>query len=59
MGVLRLLLAVSVMLCHAGLQLVDGVTSVRTFFMLSGFYMALVLSHPIRRKERLLQEPGA
>jgi peptidoglycan/LPS O-acetylase OafA/YrhL len=48
MGALRLLLAASVVLYHAhGLfhvDLVGGVAAVETFFMISGFVMALVLA---------------
>lgn len=48
MGALRLLLAISVVLFHAhGLfhyKLAGGVVPVETFFMISGFVMALVLS---------------
>jgi peptidoglycan/LPS O-acetylase OafA/YrhL len=48
MGALRLLLAVSVVLFHArGLfhyELVGGTVAVETFFMISGFVMALVLT---------------
>jgi len=48
MGLLRLLLALAVVLTHAGpiygIRMTGGVASVQTFFMISGFYMALVLS---------------
>jgi peptidoglycan/LPS O-acetylase OafA/YrhL len=45
MGVIRLLLAVSVVLAHAGSrQLVGGPLAVQAFFIVSGFYMALVLT---------------
>lgn len=48
MGALRLLLAISVVLFHAhGLfhfDLAGGIVPVETFFMISGFVMALVLS---------------
>ena len=49
MGILRLILALSVIVAHAGpffgLRFFGGgVMPVETFFMLSGFYMALVLS---------------
>jgi peptidoglycan/LPS O-acetylase OafA/YrhL len=48
MGLLRFALALSVVLEHLGgtasMTLVDGVAAVQSFFMLSGFYMALVLS---------------
>jgi peptidoglycan/LPS O-acetylase OafA/YrhL len=46
MGLLRFFLAVSVILGHAGpicgVNLVGGVVAVQIFFMISGFYMALV-----------------
>jgi len=48
MGVLRLLLALSVVVSHSstlfGLQLVDSVLAVQAFYIISGFYMALVLN---------------
>lgn len=47
MGLLRLFLAISVVVSHTGplfgLQLLPGPEAVRIFFMISGFYMALVL----------------
>ena len=47
MGFLRLLLAASVVLNHSsapfGFTLVDGRTAVECFFVISGFYMGLVL----------------
>ena len=54
MGLLRLLLALSVLLGHAsnhtiyGFELINGALAVEAFFMLSGFYMALVLDHTYR-----------
>ena len=48
MGILRLLLAVSVIAAHAGplfgSTMLPGNFAVETFFMISGFYMSLVLS---------------
>ncbi|MFC7669302.1 acyltransferase family protein [Hymenobacter humi] len=48
MGILRLLLALSVLVAHSGplfgFQAVGGEIAVQAFFMISGFYMALVLS---------------
>jgi peptidoglycan/LPS O-acetylase OafA/YrhL len=48
MGVIRLLLAVSVLLSHSAgaraLPLVGGELAVQLFFMISGFYMAMVLT---------------
>lgn len=46
MGTLRLLLAISVILFHVnanGFQLVGGGIAVEAFFIISGFYMSLVL----------------
>lgn len=48
MGLLRLLLAVSVVVTHSGsifgLQFVGGATAVQAFFIISGFYMGLILN---------------
>ena len=49
MGLLRLILALNVVIAHAGGQIfkvtsVGGIIAVETFFMISGFYMALILS---------------
>jgi len=48
MGILRLLLAVSVVIAHSGpvfgLTLVGGGTAVQVFFIISGFYMGLILN---------------
>ncbi len=48
MGLLRLLLACAVVFAHSGplfgLTLTGGTVAVQTFFMISGFYMALILS---------------
>jgi len=48
MGLIRFLLAVSVIIAHStpifGIKLVGGQTAVQAFFILSGFYMALVLN---------------
>lgn len=48
MGTIRLLLALSVVAAHTGplfgSTLVGGRTAVETFFMISGFYMALVIN---------------
>ncbi|NCI45289.1 acyltransferase family protein [Sediminibacterium soli] len=46
MGLLRLLLAISVVLFHAnpeGYQFVGGGVAVEAFFIISGFYMSLIL----------------
>jgi peptidoglycan/LPS O-acetylase OafA/YrhL len=48
MGVLRVLLALSVVIAHSqavlGTRLVGGVIAVQMFFIISGFYMTLILS---------------
>lgn len=49
MGLLRLILALNVVIAHAGghifkLTSVGGLIAVETFFMISGFYMSLILS---------------
>lgn len=48
MGLIRLLLAISVISLHAspifGLNFIQGQLAVEVFFMISGFYMALILS---------------
>ena len=55
MGLLRLLLAVSVLSAHAGpifgSYLIGGKMAVQAFFMISGFYMALVLSQKYEKKK--------
>ncbi len=47
MGILRILLATSVVIAHSesilGLRLVGGVVAVQTFFIISGFYMSMIL----------------
>ena len=54
MGVLRLFLALSVVNAHGGnllgFQLVDPTMAVQTFYMISGFYMALVLHEKYQPK---------
>lgn len=48
MGILRIILAISVVLAHTsgifGINLVGGQTAVQIFYIISGFYMALVLN---------------
>lgn len=48
MGILRLILAISVVLAHSsyifGFGLVGGQAAVQAFYIISGFYMALVLN---------------
>jgi len=52
MGLFRLLLALSVVLAHEGLPLrwrmVNGDTAVQAFFIVSGFYMTLILTRKYR-----------
>jgi peptidoglycan/LPS O-acetylase OafA/YrhL len=49
MGFIRLLLAISVVLSHSnsifGFKLVGGDVAVQSFFIISGFYMALVINN--------------
>ncbi|MFB2937741.1 acyltransferase family protein [Aerosakkonemataceae cyanobacterium BLCC-F154] len=56
MGFLRFILAVSVIIAHAspiaGLRFVGGSIAVETFFMISGFYMALILTEKYVGKGR-------
>ncbi len=48
MGLIRLLLALSVVIFHSaplfGIGMMDGVVAVKGFFVISGFYMALILN---------------
>jgi peptidoglycan/LPS O-acetylase OafA/YrhL len=48
MGIIRLLLAISVIIGHSGpifgLQLVRGDVAVKLFYIISGFYMSLILN---------------
>lgn len=52
MGLLRILLALSVVLSHLGVpieyRLVNGDTAVQAFYVISGFYMALILTGKYR-----------
>lgn len=51
MGVFRCLLALSVLLVHdmdGWFKLIDGAAAVQCFFLISGFYMALVLNERYR-----------
>ncbi len=47
MGIFRILLAVAVILAHAGalnwLGMIDGATAVEAFFAISGFYITMIL----------------
>lgn len=55
MGVIRVLLALSVVLSHGGdfwgVRLIPGATAVQTFFIISGFYMGLILNEKYRRPD--------
>jgi peptidoglycan/LPS O-acetylase OafA/YrhL len=48
MGILRLLLAISVVIAHSspiwGLKLLDAKIAVQAFYIISGFYMAMILT---------------
>src|ERR1017187_7738113 len=56
MGILRMLLAISVLASHLhgksifGFRLIYGNLAVQCFFMISGFYMALVLNEKYTRR---------
>lgn len=54
MGLLRFLLALSVIIAHtgplAGFSLVGGPAAVQVFFMISGFYMAMILEGKYRKE---------
>jgi peptidoglycan/LPS O-acetylase OafA/YrhL len=54
MGLLRLLLALSVLISHAGLlfnyNIVNSTIAVLSFFIISGFYMALILDKKYAKK---------
>jgi peptidoglycan/LPS O-acetylase OafA/YrhL len=55
MGLIRLLLAFSVVIAHSnpvfGNKLIGGSVSVRAFFIISGFYMALILNEKYVSKD--------
>jgi peptidoglycan/LPS O-acetylase OafA/YrhL len=48
MGILRFILALSVVIFHAGacwgVKMVQGQVAVQAFYLISGFYMALILN---------------
>ncbi|GAA3919287.1 acyltransferase [Hymenobacter algoricola] len=48
MGIIRLLLAIAVVIAHStsifGFRMVEGAIAVQAFYIISGFYMALVLN---------------
>jgi len=54
MGIIRLLLALSVLALHCkgifGLTLVNGDVAVQAFYIISGFYMAMVLSEKYNKR---------
>jgi len=47
MGLLRLILAIAVVIAHTnsifGLKFTGGLVAVETFFIISGFYMSMIL----------------
>ncbi|MEM6802707.1 MAG: acyltransferase [Bacteroidota bacterium] len=53
MGVIRVLLALSVVIAHSnpifGIELVGGPVAVQAFYMISGFYMALILHEKYKK----------
>jgi peptidoglycan/LPS O-acetylase OafA/YrhL len=57
MGLLRFLLALAVVIAHTssifGLQLIGGVIAVESFFIISGFYMALILNEKYKNTYNL------
>jgi peptidoglycan/LPS O-acetylase OafA/YrhL len=54
MGLIRLLLAISVITAHSstifGFNFIQGQMAVEVFFMISGFYMALILTEKYNKK---------
>ena len=65
MGFLRFILALAVVLNHVGgffrYQITGGVVAVQLFFVISGFYMAMVLSekyHPVADKKEFWVNRG-
>lgn len=56
MGIVRLILAISVLLSHTsalwGIELIGGPLAVKSFYAISGFYMALVLNEKYNFKHR-------
>ncbi|MEH6457517.1 MAG: acyltransferase [Cocleimonas sp.] len=58
MGVLRYLLALSVVIAHStsvfGITLVGGYMAVQIFFIISGFYMAMVLNEKYNSRDYFL-----
>ncbi len=55
MGIIRLLLAISVVIAHSnslfGFNFIGGQFAVEVFFIISGFYMALILCEKYHQKE--------
>jgi peptidoglycan/LPS O-acetylase OafA/YrhL len=56
MGVIRFLLALSVLIVHSspifGLKLLPGYLAVRSFYIISGFYMAFIFSEKYAKTDR-------
>ena len=61
MGLIRYLLAASVVLGHSsaifGVTMLDANLAVRLFFIISGFYMALILDRKYQTQRRVLAVP--
>ncbi len=59
MGCIRLILAIAVVASHSGgilyLPLLPGSTAVQTFYVISGFYMALILNEKYADKKNCYQ----
>jgi peptidoglycan/LPS O-acetylase OafA/YrhL len=55
MGVIRVLLAIAVVLVHVGgvwgYQMIDGVIAVQAFYIISGFYMSLIINEKYNQKK--------
>lgn len=58
MGIIRLVLALSVVALHCGpiigLKLVGGTIAVQLFYIISGFYMCLILTEKYNNKSKYL-----
>lgn len=59
MGLVRLLLALSVVLTHCngimGFHFISGDTAVQAFFIISGFYMSLIWNEKYNKKQKAYQ----
>ena len=56
MGILRTILALAVVVYHSyklfGLRMCGGQVAVESFYMISGFYMALILNEKYKTKDK-------